>query len=84
MHPCTELFGLFRGCCQYRQYLRKKQEAEQMRQEFDSMAVAQQAGDADGSTAAGSAVDLSLKPGQTIKLNLSSVSAVDTVNYCLQ
>jgi len=72
----------------YRQYLRRKQEAEQMRQEFDTLQVEgtssnnssgqrEQQG-ADSAAAAqfgGSAAqkDFSLKPGETLHIKLSPV-----------
>lgn len=59
----------------YRQYLRRKQEAEQMRQQFSRQHLSTDGQDgetaADGDAAAAS--DFSLKPGQTIRISLSPV-----------
>lgn len=68
----------------YRQYLRRKQEAEQLRQEFDSLQppggsnssgseAAVEGGDAGSSGA--QQKDFSLKPGETLHIKLSSVSS---------
>lgn len=66
----------------YRQYLRRKQEAEQLRQEFDTL----QAPSSSGSDGAGEQQGTddssapqrvcSLKPGETIHIKLSPVSAL--------
>eukprot|EP00775_Hariotina_reticulata_P003364 gene3364-3639_t len=57
----------------YRQYLRRKSEAEQMRRQFDQQLTVSD--DWTGATAAGAfCQDLSLKPGQTMHIKLSPVS----------
>jgi hypothetical protein len=67
----------------YRQYLRRKQEAAQLRQEFETLRVpsgnGSEAANAEGSAqdAAGQSAaqkDFSLKPGETLHIKLSPVS----------
>jgi hypothetical protein len=63
----------------YRQYLRKRQEAQQLRQEFDALQPPSSSteADTDGTQADGSSAaqrDFSLKPGETLHIKLSPVS----------
>jgi hypothetical protein len=70
---------------EYRQYLRRKREAEQLRQEFEQLQAAGAAAAAAGGDGKqqqqqqqqhGGGRDLSLQPGQTIHINLkAAVSA---------
>lgn len=81
--PCFNLFLLF--CCRERteasdfnaalyehtQYLRRKKEAQERREAYEST-------NDDGEATAGSSQsDLSLKPGETITLKLAKVSHTD-------
>jgi hypothetical protein len=62
----------------YRQYLRRKREAEQLRQDFDTLqppSSSEGAGDGGAEAAATGQRDFSLKPGETIHIKLSPVSA---------
>ena len=58
---------------EHTQYLRRKKEAQEMRQAYESAA----SGDAEDAAAGSTAPqqDLSLKPGQTLKLKLSTVGS---------
>lgn len=60
----------------YRQFLRRQREAEQMKQRFDAARDEEQPATADEQALP--LPDYSLKPGQTIKLKLSNVS-VDVI-----
>lgn len=60
----------------YRQYLRRKQEAEQLRQDFDSLqppSSSEGSGEGGADAAAAGQKDFSLKPGETIHIKLSPV-----------
>ena len=54
---------------EHTQYLRRKKEAAEMRQAYESSASS----DADDAASTTPQQDLSLKPGQTLKLKLSNV-----------
>lgn len=61
----------------YRQYLRKRQEAQQLRLEFDALQPPSESGDGAAEGADGSSAgqrDFSLKPGETLHIKLSPVS----------